>query len=201
MSSDQTVFAVGAHPDDIEFNMAGTLAHLAQAGFEPHMMNLARSNLDSNTLSEAEITRIRLAEAEAAAAVLGAVYHPPIVDDLMIFYDDTLLRQMTAIVREIRPAIVLLLSGAISDAVAGHGTLQLDEACAGKARAPLCRVGPAIHAPRTAEFPPGVFQHCIQAEIQRRDSDLALAGGELRRTDLPVAVGVNRSDSQGCDLW
>jgi len=47
----RTVFAVVAHPDDIEFNMAGTLVLLAKAGFEPHMMNLSRSNLDSNELS------------------------------------------------------------------------------------------------------------------------------------------------------
>lgn len=106
----QSVFAVGAHPDDVEFNMAGTLTLLAQAGFEPHMMNVSRSNLDSNELPEAEITRIRRQEAERSAAVIGAVYHPPLVDDLMIFYEDKLLRQMAAVVREIRPTIVLLPS-------------------------------------------------------------------------------------------
>ncbi|MBM4089719.1 MAG: LmbE family protein [Planctomycetes bacterium] len=110
MSEARTAFAVGAHPDDIEFNMAGTLALLARAGFAPHMMNLARSNLDSNEMAEAEITPIRLHEAQRSAAVISAVYHEPIVDDLMIFYDDTLLRKMTAIVREIRPSIVLLPS-------------------------------------------------------------------------------------------
>lgn len=106
----RTVFAVGAHPDDIEFNMAGTLALLAAAGFEPHMMNVARSNLDSNELPQDEITRLRRAEAERSAAVISARYHGPIVDDLMIFYEDNLIRQLTAIVREIRPTIVLLPS-------------------------------------------------------------------------------------------
>ena len=48
--------------------MAGTLVLLAQAGFEPHMMNVSRSNLDSNELSEDEITRIRRQEAENSAA-------------------------------------------------------------------------------------------------------------------------------------
>ena len=110
MSEQRAVFAVGAHPDDIEFNMAGTLALLAEAGFEPHMMNVARSNLDSNQLAEAEITRIRRREAERSAAVISAVYHPPLVDDLMIFYEDKLLRQLSAVIREIRPTIVLLPS-------------------------------------------------------------------------------------------
>ncbi len=110
MSKKQTVFAVAAHPDDIEFNMAGTLSLLAKAGFEPHMMNLSRSSLDSNELPEPEITRIRRQEAEQSAAVINAIHHPPIADDLLIFYEERLLRQMVAVVREIRPTIVLLPS-------------------------------------------------------------------------------------------
>jgi LmbE family N-acetylglucosaminyl deacetylase len=110
MSEKRTVFAVCAHPDDIEFNMAGTLSLLVKAGFEPHMMNLSRSNLDSNELPEDEITRIRRREAERSAAVLGAVYHPPIANDLLILYNEPLLRQMVAVVREIQPTIVLLPS-------------------------------------------------------------------------------------------
>jgi LmbE family N-acetylglucosaminyl deacetylase len=104
------VFAVVAHPDDIEFNMAGTLVLLAQAGFEPHIMNLSRSNLDSNELPEAEITRIRRREAHRSAEVINAAYHPPITDDLMILYEDKLLRQMSAVIRKVRPTIVLLHS-------------------------------------------------------------------------------------------
>lgn len=110
LNETKTVFAVAAHPDDIEFNMAGTLSLLAKAGFEPHMMNLSRSNLDSNELSEPEITQVRRQEAEKSARVIDALYHPPIADDLLILYQEQLLRQMIAIVREIRPTIVLLPS-------------------------------------------------------------------------------------------
>ena len=35
------VFAVAAHPDDIEFFMAGTLILLGRAGYEMHYMNIA----------------------------------------------------------------------------------------------------------------------------------------------------------------
>ncbi len=110
MSEKPAVLAVAAHPDDIEFNMAGTLSLLAKAGFEPHMLNLSRSNLDSNELSESEITQIRRQEAQRSAKVIDAVYHPPMADDLLIFYEESLLRQMVAIVREIQPTIVLLPS-------------------------------------------------------------------------------------------
>ncbi len=110
MTDTPAVFAVAAHPDDLEFNMAGTLSLLAKAGFQPHMMNLSRSNLDSNELSESEITQIRRQEAERSAKLIDAVYHPPIADDLLILYEEQLLRQTVAVVREIQPTIVLLPS-------------------------------------------------------------------------------------------
>ena len=110
MNDRPVVFAVAAHPDDIEFNMAGTLILLAQQGYQPHMMNLSRSNLDSNEMPEPEIIAMRRREAERSAAVIGAVYHPPITNDLLILYEEQLLRQMLAVVRSIRPRIVLLPS-------------------------------------------------------------------------------------------
>lgn len=133
MAEKLAVLAVGAHPDDIEFNMAGTLVHLVRAGFEPHMMNVSRSNLDSNELTESEIIAMRRREAEHSARVLGAGYHPPITNDLMIFYQDDLLRRMTAVVREVRPTIVLLPS--LTDYMEDHtNTARLViSACFGRA--------------------------------------------------------------------
>lgn len=110
MSEPLRAFAIGAHPDDIEFNMAGTLILLAQAGFEPHMMNVSRSNLDSNVMPQDEIVDMRLREARRAAQVINAVHHPPVADDLLILYTERLLRQMLAIIRQVRPTIVLLPS-------------------------------------------------------------------------------------------
>lgn len=110
MSNGPKAFAIGAHPDDIEFSMAGTLSLLAQAGFEPHMMNVSWSNLDSNEMSQHDIVPMRLREAEHAAGVIQAVYHPPFANDLLIFYEEKLLRQMLAVIREVRPTIVLLPS-------------------------------------------------------------------------------------------
>ena len=42
-----------------------------------------------------------------AAKILGAHFHPPIADDLKIFYDVGLLRRVAAVIREVKPAIVL----------------------------------------------------------------------------------------------
>ncbi len=118
MNDRPVAFAIGAHPDDIEFTMAGTLTLLAQRGFQPHMMNVSRSNLDSNELSQDEVVRMRLREARHAAQVIEAVYHEPIADDLLILYEERLLRKVLAVIREIRPMIVLLPS--LSDYMEDH---------------------------------------------------------------------------------
>jgi LmbE family N-acetylglucosaminyl deacetylase len=99
--------AVAAHPDDIEFMMAGTLLLLADAGWTIHCMNLSSGNLGSLTLPPVRIARIRRREAQAAAQLMGAVWHPPICHDLQIFYDDRTLRRLTSVVRDVDPSVVL----------------------------------------------------------------------------------------------
>ena len=110
MSEKKAVLAVGAHADDVEFQMAGTLSLLMKAGFESHIMTLAKCDLDSNEMPRQKMTKIRDQEARHSAAVLGAVYHPAIVPDMMIFYENKILRKVAAVVREVQPTIVLLPS-------------------------------------------------------------------------------------------
>ncbi|MFT5131518.1 MAG: LmbE family N-acetylglucosaminyl deacetylase [Rhodothermales bacterium] len=99
--------AIAAHPDDIEFYMAGTLLHLREQGVQTHYMNLSSGNCGSQTMDGAETTRVRANEAMNAADLLGAVYHPSLLDDLEIAYDVSTLRRLTAIVRAVGPDIVL----------------------------------------------------------------------------------------------
>jgi LmbE family N-acetylglucosaminyl deacetylase len=104
------VFAVAAHPDDIEFLMAGTLILLRRAGYELHYMNIANGSCGSAQHTREEIIRIRRGEARAAAASIGAVYHESLVDDFEIFYEKPLLARMGAVVREVAPEILLVQS-------------------------------------------------------------------------------------------
>ena len=99
--------AIAAHPDDIEFVMAGTLLRLRGAGWETHYLNVSSGNCGSTTMDAAETRRVREAEAREAAAVLGARFHPGRCDDLEIFHDRPTLRWLAAVIREVRPAIVL----------------------------------------------------------------------------------------------
>jgi LmbE family N-acetylglucosaminyl deacetylase len=101
------VMAIAAHPDDIEFMMAGTMLLLKQAGYELHYMNLSSGNCGSMTMSPAKTIRVRKAEAMQAAKILGATFHPSLAHDLEITYDLRLLRRLAAIVREVRPTILL----------------------------------------------------------------------------------------------
>ena len=103
-------FAIGAHPDDIEFMMAGTLMLLGEAGYELHYLNIANGSCGTATHSKEEIIATRTEEARAAARLLGARHHPPFVDDIDIFYENDLLAKVGAVVREVEPKILLVPS-------------------------------------------------------------------------------------------
>ncbi len=99
--------AIAAHPDDIEFYMAGTLLLLQRAGWEIHYMNLSSGNCGSARMDAAATRRVRKNEAQAAARILGAQFHPSLCDDLEILYELKTLRRLAAIIREVKPSIVL----------------------------------------------------------------------------------------------
>jgi len=109
-TSPKVAFAVAAHPDDIEFMMAGTLLLLRAAGYRLHYLNIANGSCGTATRSHEEIVRLRTAEAKAAAAVLDAQFHPPLVNDIEIFYEKDLLARVGAIVRKVQPDILLVPS-------------------------------------------------------------------------------------------
>src|SRR3954470_6026470 len=102
-----SALAIFAHPDYIEFVAAGTLLLLRQRGWEIHYMNLCSGNCGSVQTGPEETARQRLAEARAAAGILGASFYPPICHDLQLTYDIDLLRKVTAVVRQSQASIVL----------------------------------------------------------------------------------------------
>lgn len=103
----RTVLAIAAHPDDIEFHMTGTLILLKRIGYELHYFNVSSGNCGSSVYDSDETARLRLDEAMAAAKVIGSKFHPPICNDFDIFYERRVLKQITNIVRKIKPTIVL----------------------------------------------------------------------------------------------
>ena len=104
------VFAIAAHPDDIEFNMAGTLILLRRAGCEVHYMNIANGSCGSATLGAESSAALRLQEAKNAAGRIGGIFHPPLVPDIEIFYEKGLLARVGSILRMVAPNILLVPS-------------------------------------------------------------------------------------------
>jgi LmbE family N-acetylglucosaminyl deacetylase len=107
MTMTKRVFAVAAHPDDIEFVMAGTLIRLRDAGYEPHYLNVANGCCGSTEHDADTTAQIRREEAIAACGSIGAVFHESLVNDLEIFYDRPTLVRLAAVMREVAPEIVL----------------------------------------------------------------------------------------------
>ena len=103
----QTAIAIGAHPDDIEFYMAGTLLLLKQADYEIHYLNVAGGNCGSAEHDGPATRAIRLKEARVAARVLGATIHASLTNDLEITYRVELLRKLCAVIRDVKPTILL----------------------------------------------------------------------------------------------
>jgi N-acetylglucosamine malate deacetylase 1 len=106
----KVAMAIGAHPDDIEFMMAGTLVLLQRAGYRTHYMNVASGSCGSAIQPAAKVRVTRRRESRAAAAILGAQHHASLVDDLEIYYERATLRRLAAVIRKVNPAILLVPS-------------------------------------------------------------------------------------------
>ena len=104
------VFAIAAHPDDIEFNMAGTLFLLKKAGCEIHYMNVADGSCGSEKYDAETTAARRLEEAKKAAAHLDAVFHPPVAADTEVYYEKSLLAKIGAVMRKVEPDLLLVPS-------------------------------------------------------------------------------------------
>lgn len=100
------VLAVHAHPDDVEFQCAGVLALLADAGHRVTIVTMTPGDCGSKDLSPEEIAQVRRGEAAQAAEVIGARYECLEFRDLSIVVDLDSKRRVTECVRRWRPDVV-----------------------------------------------------------------------------------------------
>lgn len=104
------VLAIGAHPDDIEFMMAGTLILLKEAGWEVHYMNLADGRCGTTSSDVERIVATRRREALDACKVIGAHYYESLAADLQLYHTTETVAKVVSVVRRARPRILLLHS-------------------------------------------------------------------------------------------
>ncbi len=101
------LLAVMAHPDDAEILIGGTLFHLKALGWELGIVTMTAGDCGSKTTPREEIARIRYAEAQAAAELLGATYACAGLLDVEVFTNAGNLRRVVDCMRRFNPDIVI----------------------------------------------------------------------------------------------
>ncbi|WP_404442429.1 bacillithiol biosynthesis deacetylase BshB1 [Sutcliffiella horikoshii] len=102
MSESLDILAFGAHPDDVEIGMAGTLAKLKEQGLRTGICNLTFAEKSSNGTVE-----IRQSEASKAAGILE-------LDELIqlslpdrgLFLKEEYITEIISVIRTFRPRLV-----------------------------------------------------------------------------------------------
>jgi len=98
------VLAIGPHPDDIEIGVGGIVAKHVALGHRVGLCDLTAGEMGSNGTVEE-----RLAEAEAARAVLGAMWRVNLrLPDRAIGKDTEHVRLVASLVRRARPRVVVV---------------------------------------------------------------------------------------------
>lgn len=120
---EHTIVAIHAHPDDIEFLAAGTLAGLSRRGIRVILATMTAGDCGTVALEADEISQIRVREAASSAALVGARYYCLGFKDMAIFSDDPSRRKLTEFLRAIRPTIVITSSP--EDYMADHEATAL----------------------------------------------------------------------------
>lgn len=110
MDLEKRIVAILAHPDDTEFMCAGTLSLFKNRGWEVHIVTMTPGDKGSAVHTREEISRIRTGEARRSAQIIGATYHCVGLEDVYIIYDREAINRTTAVLRKIRPSIVITAS-------------------------------------------------------------------------------------------
>lgn len=104
------VLAIAAHPDDIEYLCAGTLARFEQQGADIFVSNLCNGDKGHYDIKPPELAQIRKEEAEKSARILGAEIQGGFFGDLDIFVDRESLKKVVELIRVARPDLIITLS-------------------------------------------------------------------------------------------
>ena len=100
------ILAIGAHPDDIEIFMFGTLAACAARGDHLDYV-IATDGAKGGTGDAASLSATRKREAEAAAALLGVVPRFLGFPDGALAADAALVAALKAVIAEVEPDLIL----------------------------------------------------------------------------------------------
>lgn len=96
------ILAFGAHADDVEIGMGGTIAKYARKGYKIGICDLTKAELSSNGTVE-----IRQTEANRAAEILGTSVRETLdIPDRGLFLNEAYIAKVADVIRRYRPKIV-----------------------------------------------------------------------------------------------
>jgi N-acetylglucosamine malate deacetylase 1 len=101
------ILFIGAHPDDVDIKAGGTAARWCAGGHVVRMVSLTDGRAGHHAMPGPELARRRRAEAQAAAAVIGATYE--ILDHPDGEFDDRLeyRREVIRLIRSFGPDLIV----------------------------------------------------------------------------------------------
>jgi LmbE family N-acetylglucosaminyl deacetylase len=106
-SSRRVALTLLAHPDDAEILCGGALIRLRQeCGYEIHIATLTAGDCGTVDCTPWEIAAIRTAEAERAAALIGATYHCLGELDGLVVFDKPTIHKAIDLFRRVAPTLV-----------------------------------------------------------------------------------------------
>ncbi len=101
------LLAIGAHPDDVEYGMGGTLVRHHRADYRIGVVDLTRGELGSKGSPE-----LRADEARDAAAVYGARFRSCLdLGDNEVAHDPANVRRLATVIRTARPRVIVTHQG------------------------------------------------------------------------------------------
>src|SRR5579883_3015340 len=172
----KTVLAVGAHPDDLELGVGGTLAKLAKSARVVMCVVCVPNRLE-----------VRLAEAARAAAILGGELRVLVpgacrrVEDLKTYELVGLLEEQA---KTFRPAAVI--THGTSDFHTDHTLVHAAcEAAEGFMDGDVLCYSPTATRPTTVPFAPHVFVD-ISESIEVKMDAIAAHGSQFAERGLPI---------------
>lgn len=102
------ILAIGCHPDDLEIGCYGTLAKYVKQGHDVAVCHIANGNLGHVEIMQDELAKIRLAEAKAAAKVIGAAHYTVGANDLYVTAEnDELIERLSRVIRDVQPEFII----------------------------------------------------------------------------------------------
>ncbi len=107
MKKSLNIVAIGAHPDDIEFSVLGTLSLLRDKGHNIHFIAMSAGNMGTARVFSEDIEAIRYSEAKASAQKLDAAYDCLGQRDLEISDSPESVREIVRLLREYETDIVI----------------------------------------------------------------------------------------------